>query len=208
MAHRILTLLACLGLGAPALADTAPEWRTDTTVDGIKVERRAVPGSSYDELKVSTRSKESLQALCDAVWAKDVGSKTEGDFKKRVVISETGSERLTYEQIHVPVVSDRDYVIKVTLVQPAQSGRCRIDFETVQHPDYPPAKDFVRLKSVRGHWLLEPLPDGQVGITYQLYSDPGGSVPAFLAKGGQRDSVIEFVKTILQRAHRQTPAGG
>ncbi len=189
-------------MALPALAEPPAAWKTDSTEGGVKVERRAVAGSSFEEVRLTTSSDESLQALCDAVWAKDVGTKLEGDFKKRVVIEETPTERWTYEQIHVPVVTDRDYVMRVRLLQSASSGHCEVSFETAPHAGYPEAPGHVRLKSVRGHWWLEPLANGQVSIVYQVYSDPGGSVPAFLARGSQRDAAVGFLKTILARAHR------
>ncbi len=186
----------------PLAASADAPWHTDKVEDGIKVEFREVKGSSFDELRLSTDSSTGLAALCDAIWAKDVGNKTEGGFKKRVVIREDDHERWTYEQIRAPLVSDRDFVMKVTLVQPASTGRCEVDFEATQDPAYPPVADHVRLTNVHGRWLLTPEQTGKVSITYQLYSDPGGSVPAFLAKGGQRSAAVDFFKTILARAQK------
>jgi hypothetical protein len=196
--HRHVLLL----LAAPLAASADAPWHTDKVEDGIKVEAREVSGSSFDELRLTTDSSANLSALCDAVWAKDVGNKAEGDFKKRVVIREDDRERWTYEQIRAPLVSDRDYVMRVTLLQPASTGQCEIAFETAKDPAYPPTHDHVRLTNVRGHWLLTPTPAGKVNITYQLFSDPGGSVPAFLAKGGQRSAAVDFFKTILARAQK------
>ncbi len=183
----------------PLAASADAPWHTDKVEDGIKVEFREVKGSPFDEIRLSTNNTSGLQALCDAVWAKNVGGKSEGDFKKRVVIREDDHERWTYEQIRAPLVTDRDYVMKVTLVQPASTGRCEVDFEAAQDPAYPPTADHVRLTHVHGHWVLEPK-DGKVSVIYQLYSDPGGNVPAFLAKGGQRSAAVDFFKTILARA--------
>jgi hypothetical protein len=196
--HRHVLLLSF----APLAASADAPWRTDKIEDGIKVEFREVKGSSFDELRLSADSSAALEALCDAIWAKDVGSKTDGGFKKRVVIREDDRERWTYEQIRTPLVSDRDYVMKVTLVQPASTGRCEVAFEASKDPAYPPTEDHVRLTEVRGRWVLTPSPNGKVSITYQLYSDPGGSVPAFLARGGQRSAAVDFFKTILARAQK------
>jgi len=195
-----------VGLFALSASAEPPAWKLDRVEDGIRVEARDVPGSSFAELRLSIDSAESLGSLCDAVWAKNVGTKLEGDFKKRVVIREDDHERWTYEQIRAPVVSDRDYVMKVTLLSPASSGRCEVAFETVKDPAYPPTEDHVRLTAVRGHWWLTPSESGKVKVTYQLFSDPGGSVPAFLAKGGQRSAAIDFFKTILSRAKKAETA--
>lgn len=167
----------------------------------LKVELRPVAGSAFDEVRVSAHSASSLAALCDAIWAKDqTGKKPEGNFKKRVVISETDTERWTYEQIRVPVVCDRDYVIAVKLVHPASSGRCEVAFETRTHPRYPPVAGHVRIPSIRGSWTLTPGGAGGVDVRYAVFSDPGGQVPALLARGGQKDAAVDFFNVILARA--------
>ena len=182
-------------------------WRVDGVVDGVKVELRDVEGSKFEEIRLTTTSAEPLQALCDAVWAKGVKDGKEGDFKKRELIKETDTDRWTYEQIALPVVSDRDYVVHVQLLKPASSGACEIAFQTEDDPAHPTAPGHVRLKSVRGHWTLVPNEKGTVDITYLIFSDPGGSTPAFLSKGSQRKAAVDFLKTILKRAQAARDAG-
>ncbi len=182
------------------LLASGPEWKTVRAADGLTVEWRAVKDSAFEEVKVSTLSARPLGALCEAVWGKD--AKVEGDFKKRVIIRESDSERWTYEQIRVPLVTDRDCVMHAQLIAPAQSGRCEVTFESGSDPAYPKAKGHVRVGAVRGRWTLEPADDGKVAITYVVYSEPGGAIPAFLARGGQRDAAVAFLKTILARAEQ------
>jgi hypothetical protein len=178
----------------------APEWRHDRTVDGMKLELRTVPNSKFDEIRVTTTQPGDLQRVCDAIFAKGVGEKVEGNFKKRTVLKETETERWTYEQIAVPVVSDRDYVIHVKLEQPAETGRCEVSFQTETDAAHPVAPHHVRLASVRGYWTVVPADSGKLEISYLVFSDPGGDVPAFLVHGGQRNAAIDFLRTILARA--------
>ena len=199
---RLLSFLLCL----PALAVAEePKWRDHGQVDGMKVELRDVPGSPFEEIRVTATSTEPLPRLCEVIFGKGAAAKNEGNFKKREVLRETATERWTYEQIAVPVVSDRDYVVHVKIEQPAETGRCEISFRTEDDPSRPPAPGLVRIKSVRGYWWVTPLDGGKVKIVYQVFSDPGGSVPAFLARGSQRSAATDFLKTILTRA-RPTPA--
>lgn len=194
-----MRFLLCLLLPAAALAD-APAWRDRGKVDGIQVETRDIPGSHFEEIRLTTQSKEPLARLCEVIFGKGAAEKGEGNFKKREVLRETPTERWTYEQIALPVVSDRDYVVHVKLDRPAESGQCEISFQTEDDPSRPVRKDFVRLKAVRGHWLLTPVETGAVKIVYRIFSDPGGTVPPFLVWGGQRNAAIDFLKTILKRA--------
>jgi hypothetical protein len=185
-------------LSAPVFAEPPSAWTLDRIADGMRVDLRAVPGSDFQEVRVTTQSPLPLRALCDAVWGKN--AKVSGDFLKRVIISETDSDRWTYEQVKVPFVTNRDMVMHVKLDDAVDQGRCEVDFQTGEHKDWPAAKNFVRLRAVRGHWTLKQQHDGTTAITYLIYSDPGGAVPAFLARGGQRDAAVSFMKTILARA--------
>ena len=187
----------------------APEWRLDRTVNGVKVELRDVANSPFQEIRVSTTAPGDLQRVCDAIFAKGVGEKIEGNFKKREILKETETERWTYEQISLPVVSDRDYVIHVKLEKAADTGRCEVSFQTEADEQHPVAPGHVRLASVRGSWTVLPADEGKLSITYLVFSDPGGAVPAFLARGGQRNAAIDFLKTILARANLSpSPRGG
>ena len=190
--------LLIIGVMVSGDVGTAAPWRAARTVDGLKVERRDVKNSAFEELKVSTQSTRPLAALCDAVWGRD--AKVEGDFKKRVIIRETESDRWTYEQVHVPVVKDRDCVMHAQLLAAAGTGRCEVAFESGADPSWPRRNDHVRVGAVRGRWTLEPDADGKVAVTYVIYSEPGGGVPAWLARGGQVDAAVAFMKTILSRA--------
>ena len=190
-------LAAIVVISSAATADERP-WKPTRSVDGLQVEAREVDGSHFEEVKVTTRSPRSLESLCDAVWGRD--AKVEGHFKKRVVIRESDTERWTYEQIRVPIVTDRDLVVHTRLIASAPTGRCEVIFEADTDPAYPKASDHIRVGAVRGRWTLEPTDDGKVEITYVVYSEPGGKIPGWLARGGNRDAALIFMKSILARA--------
>jgi hypothetical protein len=186
-------------LASEALAD-AP-WRPDGTSDGLGVEKRDVGGSSFSEFRVTTTSSLELQSVCDAIYAKGLDGRSNVKFKRREVLRKSDTERWVYEQIAVPWVSDRDYVMHTKLEQsPAASGRCEVSFETENDPSHPPLRGFVRIPVIRGRWSVTPTRDGRLWVSYQVFSDPGGGIPAFLASGGQRGAAVDFVKLVLARA--------
>ncbi len=194
-----LLLLSALLFAAATAPQAPPPWRYDRTVDGVRVETRDVTGSPFAEIRVSGASSASLERVCDAIYGKGLGNKLDGRFKRRDVLRETDTERWTYEQISVPIVSDRDYVMHVKLDQPPANGRCRVSFETTTDPGHPPVRGFVRIPAIRGSWSVTQL-GGAVQISYEIFSDPGGGIPAFLARGGQRSAAVEFFKAIVGRA--------
>jgi hypothetical protein len=197
LAHSLVVALVVLSTDASA----EQPWKTTRTADGLKLETRPVDGSTFEEVKVTTQSEKPLSALCNAVWGRN--AKVEGHFKKRVVIRESDTDRWTYEQLKVPIVTDRDVVVHSQLVANADSGRCEVQFEAAEDPEYPAAKGHVRVTTLHGRWTLEPTADGKVDITYVVYGEPGGKIPAWLSRGGNRDAALIFMKTILSRADQQ-----
>jgi hypothetical protein len=143
--------------------------------------------------------------LCLAIYPKQFNPKLEGRVKKRELLRETENERWTYEQVSVPVVSDRDYVIHYKVDVPASSGRCEMTFDTLNEGVRPPPPGVVRIPVIRGHWTVAPLPSGKLSVRYQIFTEPGGGVPAFLARGGMRDSAIEYMKIVLAKALTPKP---
>jgi hypothetical protein len=193
------------GVPGVARADSSPAWSFDGIYDGVQVDRRDVPSSSFDELRLSIVSSSDMQRLCDAIYPTRLSARPERRFKKQVLLRESSTERWTYEQVSVPVVSDRDYVMHVKLEQPASSGHCSIAFQTEEDPAHPPVPGFVRIPVIRGHWDVFPVSPGKVSVQYRIFSEPGGGVPAFLARKGQRNAAVDFMKIILARADLPAP---
>jgi len=196
------------GVSGMAMADSIAAWRSDGALDGVQVDRRDVPGSSFDELRLSVVSSFNLQRLCDAIYPIKLPAQLDRRFKKQELLRETRTERWTYEQIAVPVVSDRDYVMHVKLEQGASTGHCLVSFETQDDPARPPVPGFVRIPVIRGHWDVFPIGEGKVSVQYRIFSEPGGGVPAFLTRGSQRSAAVDFMKIILSRANVSTPDSG
>jgi hypothetical protein len=172
----------------------------------VQVDRRDVPGSSFDELRLSVFSSLSLERLCNAIYPSKLPAQLDRRFKKQELLRETQADRWTYEQISVPIVSDRDYVMHVRLEQAASSGHCSVSFQSESDPARPPQRGFVRVPVIRGHWDAFEVADGKVSVQYRIFSEPGGGVPAFLARGGQRSAAVDFMKIILARASAPAPA--
>jgi hypothetical protein len=201
----LAAIMVLVGVPGVARADSSPAWRLDGVFDGVRVDRLEVPSSSFDELLLSIVSASDMQRLCDAIYPTRFAARSERLFKKQVLLRETPTERWTYEQVSVPVFSDRDYVMHAKLEQPASSGHCSVAFQTEDDPAHPPVPGFVRIPVIRGHWDIFPVAQGKLSVQYRIFSEPGGGVPAFLARGGQRSAAIDFMKIILARADPPTP---
>lgn len=192
-----LLLLALLS------ADPAA-WRDEGVVDGVKLELRPVDGSPFEEARLTTTTDAPLAAVCDAILGKTAKPGEAGGVKKRVLIKATDTDRWTYEQVAIPVVSDRDYVLHVHVVTPASEGRCELTVTTEDDPAFPPQAGHVRLKRLTGRWRVAPNAQGALDVTYEVHSDPGGSVPAVFTRLGSKRAVVDALKVVLTRA-KQAP---
>jgi hypothetical protein len=161
-----------------------------------KLEARAVPGSPFEEIHVTALRSEAPGRVCEAIWG-PAGGRLEKGFRRRDVLRETPTERWTYEQISAPVVSDRDYVLHVTR-EASEGAGCLIRFETTTELGPGPQRGFVRIPLIRGSWDVSPTPEG-TRVNYTIFSDPGGHVPAFLCRHGQRKSAEEWMARVLGR---------
>jgi hypothetical protein len=179
-------LCAALLSALPAWGETPEAWKVFSEDKGARFERRDVAGSSYPELRVTKDVPQAPAQVLEAVWRRLTDSTSIKDHKKTLLRSGP-DEVVIYQQISVPVVSNRDYTVRIWKTLPAPDGIVEVRYQTANHLG--PALDskYVRLETIRGGWTLTPLPGGGTRVSYLAYSEAGGSVPASFARGAQRD---------------------
>jgi hypothetical protein len=183
----------------PAFAASA-DWQSKGLVKGMWVDERSVPDSGFHEFRVSTLRSESPSRICEAI-TQDSGANPDEHVRVHQILRETPTERWSYERVKLPSVADRDYVVHMKVDQQSSEGGCEVSFQKEEDPSHPPVNGAVRLKAMRGSWVVAPTPDGKVSVTYQMFTDPGGSIPALFAHGPMRDANVDFFKTVMNRAH-------
>ncbi len=165
-------------------------------------EKRQASDSKFYEYRATTLVQAPVQAVIDAIWLGVTGS-IPPTVKKRAVLSKTDTEYLVYDQIKAPVVSDRDVTIKIRKMARGD-GIGEIRFDAMNWLGPPPDPQYVRLPVVRGAWTVTPEAGG-TRLTYECYSEPGGSIPAFLARGAQQDQIAIDVGRVLVLLHPNKP---
>jgi hypothetical protein len=190
---RSLGFALLLVVVAPAHAEDG--WKTFETDKGVTYEKRPVPGSHFNEYRAVMAVTATPTDTARTVWTA-ITDAIPPTVKKRQVLSRGTDEILIYDQIHTPVVSDRDVTIRIRRITHADSVEVR--FESANELGPPPAPGYVRLPVVRGRWMLTPS-DGGTHVVYECYSEPGGSIPAFLVRGAQQSEVAKDVERVLSR---------
>ena len=180
-----------------ALLAAEPAYEKVSETDGITIEQRNVAGSKFVELKFTTQTNKTARSLCDAAFGDGKFDAAEPDLKSRAIVQESADERVTYEQITPPIVSNRDYVVRARRLMEGQA--CRMTFEAANELGPKPPDGWVRVSKLKGHWLFEPLEGGKTRLTYVVFTDPGGSIPPFLVEGNRRKLGVNWVKMIESR---------
>jgi len=181
------------------LLAASPDFQLVEESAGIRVEARPHPDSKFVELRFTTTSRASVEALCDAAYGDGKLPADEHTIRQRNVLSEGPYERVTYDVVSAPIVSDRDYVLRWRREKSPQ--RCVVRFGVVESSDAPPVGKMVRLSIVTGEWTFESA-EGQTRVKYVSHAEPGGGLPPFLVEGARRSTELDVVRRTIARAGR------
>ena len=170
----------------PSMAQSP--WERVKNSNGIEVSVRPVPGSAIKEFKAVTEVKASISSVI--ALFEDAGSYTKWMYRcteAKVLSNKNDYERITYNVTSSPwPVSDRDIAVKSVISQNKSTAAVTIALTGL--PEYIPAKPGkVRMTKLNGYWLIEPLGNGRLRVTYRLHSEPGGSVPESLVNSALVD---------------------
>ncbi|AOE84719.1 START domain-containing protein [Pseudomonas sp. TCU-HL1] len=192
--------LCALGLFATSVVQ-AEEWKLARDEDGIRVFLSEVPGSRYKAYRGVAVMKTDIATL--RALQEDVSGSCAWihECKDQKLLKNEGQQSWTYTRFNTPwPVTPRDSVIHVTSQLGADGSVTRI-LEGV--PKYlPESNGYVRVTQVDGFWKLVPKSAGEVEVTYQVHTEPGGSVPSWLANSFVVDAPFNTLKAMRQRAER------
>ena len=191
-----------LGLGMTVLvagAAQAEVWQVAKNEDGIKVSLSEVAGSKYKAYQGVTTIKASVAKL--RALQEDVAAACSWihECKMQKVLKQDGDKTWTYTQFNTPwPVTPRDSVLEITTVEGADGSLTR---NLLGQPTYiPEEKGFVRVAQVEGFWKLVPKGPNETEVTYQVHTEPGGSVPSWVANKFVVDAPFNTLKSLRERA--------
>ncbi|CRM77658.1 START domain-containing protein [Pseudomonas sp. Wu6] len=182
-------------------AAQAEDWQVAKDEDGIKVSLSEVAGSKYKAYRGVTVIKAPVAKI--VALQEDVAGacKWIHECKSQKLVDKKGDEAWTYTQFKAPFpVTDRDSYIHVTTTRSAD-GTVTRKLEGV--PTYKPEeKGYVRVAQVQGAWTLVPKSANETEVTYQVHTEPGGSVPSWLANKFVVDAPFNTLKALRERAEK------
>jgi len=192
-----VALVVALGLSmAPAV--WAEDWKVAKDEEGIQVSLSEVPGSKYKAYRGVALIKAPLAKV--RALQEDVAGACAWihECQSQKLLKHEGDQSWTYSRFNTPwPVTPRDSVVHVVTTQGADGSLTRT---LTGAPTYvPEEKGFVRVAEVKGFWKLVPKGDA-TEVTYQVHTEPGGSVPSWLANKFVVEAPFNTLKGLRTRA--------
>lgn len=161
----------------------ADEWKLDSKAGGITLYSRIRTGSPLKEFKgIAT-----IEASTNAVHSVLDDVESYPDFMPFTlecrILKKEGDAVITYQRLSPKIVSDRDYTIRLREKSWAADGGLAFlnRWESANEQGPAEKKGVLRVKLCEGSWLLEPQGANKTRATYSVYTDSGGTLPAFIA---------------------------
>ena len=187
--YSVIALLAVFGT-----------WEKFDDQGGYLVERRDVTGSQFPEVRVTAHSDLPPEVIFDVIWSHHTYTQFVPYLKKMEILKNQGDQKVTYQQVNMPVVSDRDYTVLVERKVDSENHVYETSFRAAPELGPPEANGFVRVKNLRGSWTIVPDTNGGSSIVYQVQTDPGGNIPAWIATSAQKTAAPSLVRAMIERA--------
>ncbi|WP_426142851.1 START domain-containing protein [Pseudomonas sp. DWP3-1-2] len=184
-----------------SVAAQAEDWQVAKDENGIKISLSEVAGSKYKAYRGETVINASIAKL-RSLQEDVVGACAwVHECKSQKLLKHEGNKAWTYTQFNTPwPVTARDSVLEVTTEQGADGSLTR---KLEGQPKYIPEENgFVRVTQVEGFWKFVPLSADRTQVTYQVHTEPGGSVPSWLANKFVVDAPFNTLMALKARAEK------
>jgi hypothetical protein len=182
-------------------AAQAEDWKVVKDEDGIRISLAPVAKSEYKAYRGETLINASIAKLRSLQEDVAAACKWIHECKLQKVLKQEGGKVWTYSQFNTPwPVTPRDSVILVTTEEGADGSLTR---NLQEQPNFiPEEKGFIRVSEVEGYWKFVPQGPGKTQVIYQVHTEPGGSVPSWLANKFVVDAPYKTLKALKERAEQ------
>jgi len=189
----------------PAKAEA--KWEVKAQSKGVTVHSRPKEGSDIKELKttgdIDSPPHAVFRVLTDLERYTDTMPYTE---EAKVLSKEEQDGKVKawhfYSLINAPLASRRDYTIRIADQSDWKDGKGYLKtYWNVSDKGPAPKDGVVRVKINEGSWILEPIENGtKTRATYYLFTDPGGSLPTWIANKANSSALPDIFEALRKLA--------
>ncbi len=195
-----VTSLTLLALVATASADEG-FVTVSREGDGLTLESRDVSDSSFDEYRVHGSAVELPAVVADAIWYGEPPPEEAKDIIRRKVAERTAREAIVWSVMKFSLASPRVAAIFYTR-STGSDGTITITGRRIPALPYVRAAGATEIVRLESTWQIRPNASGGTDFSFTIFSDPGGSVPAFLVGSYQRSNALLTVRHALHDAKK------
>ena len=205
--RNLFGLAALIGFCAGAQLDAAEpeatpgEWKLVSTSENVALYRRSRPGPGHYESKAIGEIAASTEVVHAVIDDAESYPRFMPYTVECRVLKREGDSVLSYQRISAPLVSDRDYTLRVrTTSKTVEGGTSYLSrWETENALGPVERRGIVRVKLCEGGWLLEPAGPNSTRATYSVYTDSGGVIPAFIKNAGSQLGIRKIFAAIRKQ---------
>lgn len=165
-------------------SDIKYQWKLDSNKNGCQVYTSPVPGKEYIASKcvcvVPAKMEVVGMVIRDILgynqWMSDCTAT-----KMLKVVNDQKDVFLFWFQQHVPILTDRDMILKSNVILNYPQGWCYIEATSTKEASYDAGKGYVRMPSFRCDFLLEWVDRENTRVTFTINPDLGKGVPVGIA---------------------------
>ena len=129
-----------------------------------------------------------------------------GRVSEATILSRDPGGLFVYERLNLPIISDRDFVLRVTHGQDV--GRRWISYQAVNGLGPGPRRGIVRVTRNNGAWELLPTQDGRATIARcEFRINLGGMLPLWMAKSRAGSEIPQLYSDICRMSLGSGKAG-
>lgn len=204
MRNAAIALATLLLLPAlPASAAEGDGWKEASKSDGLVIYNRSRPGSDLKEVRAVGVIRAPSWVVKNVIDDKGRYKEFMPYTKASDVIKREPGIIVSYQRLDAPIISNRDYTLRIRdESRRLPDGRIvyKSAWSSANHLGPKEIDGVVRVKVNEGHWILEDQGGNVTKATYWLYTDPGGSLPAFVVNSANSTAIPDLFKAVEKAA--------
>lgn len=178
-------------------------WVEKANTNGVLVYARDRQGSSIKALRavgtIDAPPHAVMRVLADYARYSETMPYTE---KSEILGRESDGSVIFYTVINPPIVSRRDYTLRIMDESDWKNGRGYLRSRwTISDKGPAPQEGHVRVPVNEGSWTLAPRQGGtKTYAVYDLFTDPGGSLTTFIINKANRSTIPDLFDVLRKQA--------
>ncbi len=195
-------MLRLLALALPLLVADPPGFKHVGGRNGVEVFRNMA--SPVIDLYAVGEIAAPPDVVRDVLLDYDNAPKVTDNVAESRVLARNEHEIVAYQRLKLPVISNRDYTLRATWGRRGDALTMQFAIDNARGPA--PRRGVVRMSTLQGTWLLEPIRGGAATrARYRVQIDLAGSVPRWMVSGGAAKNLPKVFEGARRQAALRAP---